>query len=730
MMMILRFSQILPFALLWIFSFSLHVDSFGVSTKPILRINRVKCCWSAPTPTSSSSSSSAAEASTGSTAPSFDPKYYSPPDQSVLSRNGDNSASRITLTRFLSQYVKDHPEFEDLENILLAVQMACKTISSLVSRSGLAYSIQNDDTNTDNYNSDGRFYSMKRLDKLSTTVLKNALKFTGTVQMIVPEALETSEEPDQHQPGVLIAYDAHNLACLDPLDGSGNSDASICTGTVFGVFKRGNTVDFDEDSLLEAVLQPGNEMRAAGYCLYSSATVLVFTLGSSVYGFTLDPQIQEFVLTHDKLTIPKRGNVYSCNEANSEGWKDGWKEYLRNLKLGQGETKEKYALRYVGSMVGDIHRTLLYGGVFGYPSDRLHRPQGNLQLLYKSSPMAFVVHHAGGKAMDESGADLLDKRPERIHQKSPCFMGSPDDMEELKRYLTRLEGDNNNSNTQEQANTAAVNSRGPKPILGTHTSTYDGVTGKIRGVTLKLAIDMNGAVADVSATVSERFTCDASLDMVHRLRRDCDAVLVGRSTVEADDCTLTVRRVPTTNPQPTRVVLDSNLQLDLQQYKIATDGLPTIIVHAVKCNKDDDETKNQYYSMKIHDEFPNVSLLGIVPTRDGSRSTISARTMIDLLRSEFDIHHILVEGGPRTALQFLQEKMVDRAIVVQAPMTFKDGLPSNIDSITLQDAGLEEINNYKLDVDKVTCYSRPDLPWPSRLEDGNTSNKLESTVWP
>jgi fructose-1,6-bisphosphatase I len=329
--------------------------------------------------------------------------------------------------------------------------MACKTISSLVSRAGLSFNIQNDDTTQpDSYTSDGRYYSMKRLDKLSTTVLKNALKFTGTVQMIVPEAKDPVDQPETHQPGVLIAYDQHNLACLDPLDGSGNADASICTGTVFGVFQRGKSGEpennnslelegYDEDSLLEAVLQPGNKMRAAGYCIYSSATVLVFTLGSSVYGFTLDSQIQEFVLTHNRLTIPKRGNVYSCNEANSEGWEGGWKTYLKNIKLGQGETNERYALRYVGSMVGDIHRTLLYGGVFGYPSDKLHRPYGNLQLLYKSSPMAFVVHHAGGVAMDEDGADLLDKRPERIHQKSPCFMGSPDDMEELRRYLTGLE---------------------------------------------------------------------------------------------------------------------------------------------------------------------------------------------------------------------------------------------------------------------------------------------------
>lgn len=374
----------------------------------------------------------------------------------------------------------------------MAVQMACKIISNLVHRAGLVYSIQNDMDGDDHNYSDGRYYSMKRLDKLSTAVLKNALKFTGTVKMIVPEAKEVQEQPGQHQPGVLIAYDDQNLACLDPLDGSGNADASICTGTVFGIFAKEHKEDddashqqkegggkmdgdVDEASLLEAVLQPARRMRAAGYCLYSSATVLVFSLGSSVYGmcenraceaetkivfysifcstqlsihefmclagFTLDPQIGEFVLTHNKLTIPPRGNVYSCNEANSEEWTNkGWKEYLRNLKLGRGETKERYALRYVGSMVGDIHRTLLYGGVFAYPSNHLHKPQGNLQLLYKSAPMAFVVHHAGGEACDETGADLLDMRPERIHQKTPVFMGSSDDMQELKKYLTKLEG--------------------------------------------------------------------------------------------------------------------------------------------------------------------------------------------------------------------------------------------------------------------------------------------------
>ena len=263
-------------------------------------------------------------------APSFDPKYYTPPGQSIgtsFSRSGSSASQfpktqqRITLQRFISNYVKDNPELRDLENVIMAVQLACKTIANLVHRAGLVYSIQNEVTTTDDSSSsenssgndmysDGRYYSMKRLDKLSTAVLKNALKFTGDVKMIVPEAKEIlpDEQPGQHQPGVLIAYDDHNLVCLDPLDGSGNADASICTGTVFGIFskeghvkssssindgggsddqKNGGDSDIqldDEASLLEAVLQPARRMRAAGYCLYSSATVLVFSLGSSVYG--------------------------------------------------------------------------------------------------------------------------------------------------------------------------------------------------------------------------------------------------------------------------------------------------------------------------------------------------------------------------------------------------------------------------------------------------------------
>lgn len=318
--------------------------------------------------------------------------------------------------------------------------MACKTISNLVNRAGLVYGVDrrlDSSLSSEEDKIDGRYYSMKRLDQLSTEVLKNALKFTGKCQMVAPAVAELKEEePGKHQPGVLIAtaLDSNYVACLDPLDGSGNADASICTGTVFGVFENSEK-KFDS----KAVLQPAQNMRAAGYCLYSSATVLVFTLGDGmgVQGFTLDPSVKEFVLTHPNLTIPKRGSVYSCNEANSEGWSEEFRSYLKSLKTGTNEKQQPYAHRYVGSMVGDIHRTLLYGGIFCYPSDTLQHPHGNLQLLYKSAPMAFVVHQAGGMCMDETTGDLLAVQPKRIHQKSPCFIGSPDDVQELKGYLKK-----------------------------------------------------------------------------------------------------------------------------------------------------------------------------------------------------------------------------------------------------------------------------------------------------
>lgn len=248
------------------------------------------------------------------------------------------------------------------------------------------------------------------------------------------------------------------------------------------------------------------------------------------------------------------------------------------------------------------------------------------------------------------------------------------------------------------------------------------------GITLKIALDAQGGAADLSSEKSERFTCGESLDMVHRLRRVSDAVLVGRSTVQIDDCTLTVRRVPlvpegeesddVTPPrkqQPFRVIIDPKLDLKLDQFKIFQDGLATIVIHALANGVNCDESNTDSHFVKhTNNDFPDVTYLGLRPiVDDEGKSRLSTLQIRDILATEFSIHHIMVEGGPNTALQFLRDKAVDRAILVYAPMSFKEPLLSNISTSVLKEAGLERIGDYASGIDSIKCYSRPELPWPS-----------------
>ena len=432
-----------------------------------------------------------------------------------------------------------------MESLHLSIQMACKTISNLITTStttasaaaaaaassassnnsffssSVSTSTSTSTTTTSNSSSSssssGQNISMKRLDQICKNVLQNALRFTGRLRVVEAPDNDADNEYTGYHPRVIIAYALDDIdnrgggsssnissvgsmgasstppsadsakwgktrrlaAVFDPLDGSGNADADICTGTVvrfhvfvclahsfswhhhihalflysisnikttqFGIFdadagfKGGEMPNLrDASSLARSVLQPGNKLLAAGYCLYSSTTMLVFTLGGGTHGFTLDPSIQEFVLTHPNMKIPSRGNIYSCNEAYSEGWDGNFQRYLRNLKSGKGETGQRYTQRYIGSMVGDVHRTLTYGGLYCYPSDTDEHPKGQLQLVYKSAPMAYILEHAGGKATNGK-INLLDVQPGYVHERSPCFMGSPEDMDELMTYMSNEE---------------------------------------------------------------------------------------------------------------------------------------------------------------------------------------------------------------------------------------------------------------------------------------------------
>lgn len=340
-------------------------------------------------------------------------------------------AERKTLSRFMMEQTAANGCSKDLEALMFSVQMACKTISALVQRAGLSsmtgacgeINVQGEE--------------QKKLDVISNEVLKDALRHTGRLGVV-------ASEEEEHPVLVDEALDSQFVAVFDPLDGSSNIDASIATGTIFGIFRQTEECRLeyhtDDQDVLDAhaercllnTLQPGQSLVASGYCMYSSSTILVITLGDGVHGFTLDPQLEEFVLSHPNMKIPERGRIYSCNEANEPIWHPAFRRYVADAKRGLGVSKTKYSARYVGSMVADLHRTLLYGGIWGYPSDSAH-PQGKIRLLYEAAPCSFIVEQAGGKSSTGTRS-LLEIIPTNVHQRVSTFLGSPLDIDELESY--------------------------------------------------------------------------------------------------------------------------------------------------------------------------------------------------------------------------------------------------------------------------------------------------------
>lgn len=227
---------------------------------------------------------------------------------------------------------------------------------------------------------------------------------------------------------------------FDPLDGSSNVDAGIPTGTIIGIYEHDENCVIDTECLgdecteqeaqcLANTLQPGTNLVAAAYCLYSSSTFLVLTLGSGTYGFTLDENLGEFVLSHPDMKIPETSSIMSFNEANTHMWDEPLQKVVEGWKKGTGKSGKTFSSRYIGSMVGDVHRTLLYGGVFGYPGDTKN-PNGKLRLLYEGAPMSFIMEQAGG--LSTTGTQrVMEIAPEIVHQRVPVIMGSKNDIQEV-----------------------------------------------------------------------------------------------------------------------------------------------------------------------------------------------------------------------------------------------------------------------------------------------------------
>jgi fructose-1,6-bisphosphatase I len=349
----------------------------------------------------------------------------------------------VTLTRFMNEVAMLNPQLGELTTLFGAIDTACKAISNLVKRSQLpssetlgyqgAVNVQGED--------------QKKLDVITNDLLKRALRFTGRLGVLASEEEDAPVDLIGLKDGsaaptgeIIIEESDKYVVVFDPLDGSSNVDAGIPTGTIIGIYEHDENCLIDPDCVgedcaeqeaqcLANTLQPGTNLVAAAYCLYSSSTFLVLTLGSGTYGFTLDSNIGEFVLSHPNIQIPPTSSIMSFNEANTGNWDAALQKVVAGWRSGTGKSGKQFSSRYIGSMVGDVHRTLLYGGVFGYPGDTKN-PNGKLRLLYEGAPMSFIMEQAGG--LSTTGTQrVMEISPETVHQRVPIIMGSRNDVQEV-----------------------------------------------------------------------------------------------------------------------------------------------------------------------------------------------------------------------------------------------------------------------------------------------------------
>ena len=227
-----------------------------------------------------------------------------------------------------------------------------------------------------------------------------------------------------------VSRNAKYVVAIDPLDGSSNIDVNVSIGTIFSIYRR---ITFSGECLQEDFLQKGTKQVAAGYVIYGSSTMLVYTTGNGVNGFTLDPSIGEFCLSHPSIKMPENGTVYSINQGYFLKFPQSIKDYITYCQSEDKATNRPYSLRYIGSMVADFHRNLINGGVFLYPSTK-SAPNGKLRLLYECNPMSFIAEQAGGKAIN-GNRRILELEPTELHQRTPIFLGSKDMVEKVEDFI-------------------------------------------------------------------------------------------------------------------------------------------------------------------------------------------------------------------------------------------------------------------------------------------------------
>ena len=330
--------------------------------------------------------------------------------------------SIITVQQHILQDQKRFPGASgEFSWLLSGITMATKLIQAKVRCAGL------DDILGSHGDVNVQGEVQQKLDVYANQVLAHCL---GVRESIGVLASEENEEP------MLVHRGSENAAyavVFDPLDGSSNIDVNVSVGTTFSILRRPDGAGLNEPE--RWVLQPGAQQIAAGYVVYGSSTILVYSVGNGVHGFTLDPSLGAYMLSHPNMRMPEQGKYYSVNEAYRDSFPPGYAEYIDRLR--NGALGHKYASRYIGSMVADFHRTLLKGGVFLYPATE-SSPQGKLRLLYEANPVAFLAEQAGGMAFDGTGR-VLDIQPDSIHQRCPLVVGSRVEMEDFEQVMIRAD---------------------------------------------------------------------------------------------------------------------------------------------------------------------------------------------------------------------------------------------------------------------------------------------------
>lgn len=327
-----------------------------------------------------------------------------------------------TLGEFIIKNQADFPYAKgELSRLLSAIRLAAKIMNSQLSKAGLVENLMGE---VGEKNIQGE--EQKKLDVYANQLFINALKARNEVCGI------GSEEEDktiifENEAGVNGKY----IVMIDPVDGSSNIEVNVSVGTVFAIYRRVSPVG--KAAVIDDFLQTGRQQVAAGYVIFGSSTMMVFTSGNGVNGFTYDPAIGVFFLSHPNMSIPEDGNIYSINEGNHTYFSEPVKAYLDYCKSVDASSSRPYTGRYIGSMIADVHRTLLKGGIYMYPDSSV-APNGKLRLCYECNPMAFLVEQAGGKSTDGQQS-ILDLKPTDIHQRTAFYTGSKKMVEELEKIL-------------------------------------------------------------------------------------------------------------------------------------------------------------------------------------------------------------------------------------------------------------------------------------------------------